>query len=318
MRVLDQALVRVLPAVPRSIVRRVAAPYIAGPTLDDARRVVSELNAGGMRATVDVLGEEISEPREAEAIARSYHAALRAIEADGLDANVSIKLTGFGLKVDPALCRSLVRELVRDADARGIFVRIDMEDSHRPPTTRSPSTVTCARRATTASASCSRRRCAARSTTSRRLAPLRPSVRLCKGIYLEAPSVAFQEFEVIRKSFVTCLDALLAAGCRTAIATHDEWLIERSLERVAELDRDAYELQMLLGVRPDRGRELVAAGHPLRIYVPYGQQWYEYSLRRLQENPKVAGYVARDVAGRLVSRSAVAGPRRLRARDEAA
>jgi len=301
-KVFDRALVRVLPAVPRSIVRRVAGPYIAGPTLEDARRVVAELNAGGMRATVDVLGEEVQEPREAEAIARSYHAALEAIEADGLDANVSIKLTGFGLKVDPELCRSLVHELVRDADERGIFVRIDMEDAsttddtlalYRSLREEGRDGVGVVLQATL------------RRTLDdiEALAPLRPSVRLCKGIYLEAPSIAFQEFEVIRTSFVACLDALLAAGCRTAIATHDEWLIERALERVAELDRDAYELQMLLGVRPGRGRELVAAGHPLRVYVPYGQQWYEYSLRRLQENPKVAGYVARDVAGRLVSRA---------------
>jgi len=301
-RVLDKAIVRVLPAVPRSIVRRVAGPYIAGPTLEDARRVVAELNAGGMRATVDVLGEEVQEPREAEAIARSYHAALEAIEADGLDANVSIKLTGFGLKVDPELCRSLVHELVRDADERGIFVRIDMEDAsttddtlalYRSLREEGRDGVGVVLQATL------------RRTLDdiEALAPLRPSVRLCKGIYLEAPSIAFQEFEVIRTSFVACLDALLAAGGRTAIATHDEWLIERALERVAELDRDAYELQMLLGVRPGRGRELVAAGHPLRVYVPYGQRWYEYSLRRLQENPKVAGYVARDVAGRLVSRA---------------
>ena len=191
-----------------------------------------------------------------------------------------------------------MRELVRDAGARGIFVRIDMEDS-----TTTDDTLALYRdlreeghegvgivlqavlRRTLADIEA--------------LAPLQPSVRLCKGIYLEAPSIAFQEFEAIRKSFVTCLDALLAAGCRTAVATHDEWLIERALERVSDLDRDAYELQMLLGVRPERARELVAAGHPLRIYVPYGQQWYEYSLRRLQENPKVAGYVARDVLGRV-------------------
>ena len=301
MRGLDRAIARVLPAVPRSVVRRVAAPYIAGPTLDDARRVVAELNAAGMRATVDVLGEEIAAPHEAEAIARSYHAALEAIAADGLDANVSIKLTGFGLKFDPGLCRALVGELVRDADARGIFVRIDMEDSSTTDETldlyrwlreqgrdRVGVVLQAALRRTLADVEA--------------LVPLRPSVRLCKGIYVEPPSIAFQEFDVIRKSFVSCLEALLAAGARTAVATHDEWLIERALERVAGLDRDAYELQMLLGVRGDRARELVAAGHPLRVYVPYGQQWYEYSLRRLQENPKVAGYVARDVVGRVFRR----------------
>jgi proline dehydrogenase len=299
--VLDRAIVRVLPAVPRSVVRRVAAPYIAGQTLDDARRVVSELNAAGMRATVDVLGEEIAEPHEAEAIAESYHAALQAIAADGLDANVSIKLTGFGLKLDPELCRTLVGALVRDADTRGIFVRIDMEDSSTTDDAlglyrslreqgrdRVGVVLQAALRRTLADIEA--------------LAPLRPSVRLCKGIYLEAPSIAFQEFEAIRASFVACLDALLAAGARTAIATHDEWLLERSLERVAGLDRDAFELQMLLGVRGGRARELVAAGYPLRVYVPYGRQWYEYSLRRLQENPKVAGYVARDVVGRAFRR----------------
>jgi proline dehydrogenase len=296
--VLDRAIVRVLPAVPRSVVRRVAAPYIAGPTLDDARRVVSELNAAGMRATVDVLGEEIAEPHEAEAIAQSYHAALEAIEADGVDANVSIKLTGFGLKLDPELCRALVGELVRDADDRGIFVRIDMEDSsttddalelYRSLRQQGRDRVGVVLQA------------ALRRTLSdiEALAPLQPSVRLCKGIYLEPPSIAFQEFEVIRKSFVSCLDALLAADGRTAIATHDEWLVQRALERVAGLDRDAFELQMLLGVRGDRARELVADGYPLRVYVPYGRQWYEYSLRRLQENPKVAGYVARDLFGRV-------------------
>ena len=254
-----------------------------------------------MRATVDVLGEEIAEPHEAEAIAQSYHAALEAIAADGLDANVSIKLTGFGLKLDPELCRTLVGELVRDADARGIFVRIDMEDSsttddalelYRSLREQGRDRVGVVLQA------------ALRRTLDdiEALAPLRPSVRLCKGIYLEPPSIAFQEFEAIRASFVACLDALLAAGARTAIATHDEWLLERALERVAGLDRDAFELQMLLGVRGDRARELVAAGYPLRVYVPYGRQWYEYSLRRLQENPKVAGYVARDVVGRVFRR----------------
>jgi proline dehydrogenase len=134
------------------------------------------------------------------------------------------------------------------------------------------------------------------------LAPLRPSVRICKGIYLEPASIAFQEFDDVRRNFVACLDGLLEAGCRVGIATHDEWLIERALDRVAGLDESRYEMQMLLGVRAARGRELVAAGHPLRVYIPYGEQWYEYSLRRLQENPKVAGYVAKDLLRRIVHR----------------
>ena len=299
MRVFDRAVVRVLPVVPRSVVRRVAAPYIAGPTLEDARRVVAGVNAEGMRATVDVLGEEVTKPEEAEAIAAGYHDALAAIESDGLDANVSVKLTALGLKVDTGLCRSLTEEVLRDAAARGIFVRIDMEDSS---TTDDTLALYRSLRADGYDGVGIVFQAALRRTLDdiATLAPLRPSVRLCKGIYVEPMSIAFHEFEVIRRSFVACLDALLAAGCRVAVATHDEWLLERALERVGRLDETAYELQMLLGVRADRGRELVAAGHPLRIYVPYGRRWYEYSLRRLQENPKVAGYVAKDMLGRII------------------
>jgi proline dehydrogenase len=298
-RLFDRAVVRVLPAVPRSVVRRVAAPYIAGSTLDDARRVVAALNAEGMRATVDVLGEEITRPEEAEAIARAYGDALEAIEADGLEANISIKLTGFGLKFDAELCRSLVRGLVAEAAARRIFVRIDMEDSS---TTDATLALYRALRDAGHDGVGIVLQAALRRTLAdiADLAPLRPYVRLCKGIYVEPEAIAYQGFDEVRASFVSCLDALLETDARVAIATHDEWLIERTLERVPGLDPGAYELQMLLGVRSDRARELVAAGHPLRVYVPYGHQWYEYSLRRLQENPKVAGYVAKDVIARLV------------------
>ena len=299
MRVFDRAVVRVLPAVPRAVVRRVAAPYIAGETLDDARRVVAELNAAGISATVDVLGEDVSRPEEAEAMSRAYHEALEAIAAERLAANVSIKLTGFGLEIDKELCRSLVGTLVADAAAHGAFVRIDMEDSS---TTDDALAIYRSLREEGRDNVGIVFQAALRRTLDdiAAVSDLLPSVRLCKGIYLEAPSVAFQEPDVIRRSFVACLDALLAAGCRVAVATHDEWLIQQTLERVAGLDQTQYELQMLLGVRADRGRELAGAGHPLRVYVPYGRQWYEYSLRRLQENPKVAGYVARDIVGRVL------------------
>jgi proline dehydrogenase len=298
-RLFDHAVARLLPAVPRSVVGRVAAPYIAGPTLDDARRVVAELNAARMSATVDVLGEEVSRPESAETIAAAYHDALAAITADGLDANVSVKLTALGLHLDAALCRSLLTDVLRDASARKIFVRIDMEDSS---TTDATLGLYRSLREEGYDGVGIVLQAALRRTLSdiEALGDLRPSVRLCKGIYVEPSSIAFQEREVIRKSFVACLDALVAAGCRVAVATHDEWLLGRTLDRVPRLEAAGYELQMLLGVRAQRGRELVAAGHPLRIYVPYGRQWYEYSLRRLQENPSVAGHVARDVLGRLV------------------
>ena len=301
MRLFDRAVVRVLPAVPRSVVRRVAAPYIAGSTLDDARRVVAALNAEGMRATVDVLGEEIARPDEAEAIARAYRDALAAIAADGLDANISIKLTGFGLKLDEGLCRELVAGVVAEAEEHDTFVRLDMEDSS---TTDATLELYHSLRGAGHDSVGVVLQAALRRTVSdiEALAPLDPSVRLCKGIYVEPETVAFQGFDEVRASFVACLEALLAGAGRIAIATHDEWLIERAVERVEGIEPGRHEMQMLLGVRADRARKLVADGHPVRIYVPYGEQWYEYSLRRLQENPKVAGYVAKDVLTRVVPR----------------
>jgi proline dehydrogenase len=296
---MDRAIVRLLPAVPRRVVQRLSAPYIAGATLDDARRTVAGLNAEGKLATIDVLGEEVTRPAEAEAVASSYHAVLDAIAGDHLDANVSVKLTALGLKVELDLCRSLLATVVADAAARGIFVRIDMEDS------------TC----TDDSLLLYRELRAARrdnvgivlQSALRRtlddvaaLADLRPNVRLCKGIYVEPPAVAYQGHGEIRESFVRVLGALLEAGCYAAVATHDEWLLERTLERVGGVPHDAYELQMLLGVRERRASELVADGHRLRVYVPYGDRWYEYSLRRLQENPAVATMVAKATLRRVV------------------
>jgi proline dehydrogenase len=295
----DRAVVRLLPAVPRPIVRRLSSPYIAGSTLADARRTVASLNAEGMLATIDVLGEEVARPEEAETIGRAYADVLAAIEADALDSSVSVKLTGLGLKVDIALCRLLLERVVRDAASRGTFVRIDMEDSSCTDDTLMLYRELRAAGHTNVGIVLQARLQRTLDDIAE-LRPLRPNTRLCKGIYLEPATIAFQDDDVVRRSFVSCLDALLEAGCYVGVATHDEWLIGKTLRRVAALDRLAYELQMLLGVRKARARELVAAGHRLRVYVPYGRRWYEYSLRRLQENPMVAGYVARDVIDRVV------------------
>ena len=276
-----------------------SAPYIAGATLDDARRTVAQLNAEQKLATVDVLGEEVTRAAEAEVVALAYHAALDAIAGDHLDANVSVKLTALGLEIDLDLCRSLLATVVADAAARGIFVRIDMEHSAcTDDTLRLYRELLEAGRENVGIVlqSCLRRTLADVGD----LADLRPNVRLCKGIYVEPPSMAFQGREAIRANFVQTLDALLELGCYVGVATHDEWLLERTLERVAALDRDDYELQMLLGVREGRATELVERGHRLRVYVPYGDRWYEYSLRRLQENPALAGMLARAAVLRVV------------------
>jgi len=297
--VADKAIVRVLPAVPRSIVQRVSAPYIAGPTLEDARSTVARLNTQGKLATVDVLGEEVSRPAEAETVASAYHSVLDAIAADHLDANVSVKLTALGLEIDVDLCRSLLATVVADAAARGIFVRIDMEHSSvTDDTLRLYRELREAGRDNVGVVLQSYLRRTLRDVSE--LADLEPSVRLCKGIYVEPHTIAFTGRRQIRDNFLAVLDALLEGGAYVGIATHDEWLIERALQRVAGMDREAYEFQMLLGVREQRARELVADGHRLRVYVPYGNRWYEYSLRRLQENPAVAGMVAKATLLRLI------------------
>ncbi|GIU94000.1 MAG: proline dehydrogenase [Gaiellaceae bacterium] len=301
MRVIDRAIVKALPVVPRRVVRLVAAPYIAGPTLADARRTVARLNAEGKLATVDVLGEEVQTPEEAEAIAAGYHATLEAIAADGLQAGLSVKLTALGLEIDLDLCRSLLGAVVADAAARGRFVRIDMEDS-----SCTDSTLRLYRELRESGLdnvgivlqSCLRRSLDDVAS----LADLRPDVRICKGIYVEPEEIAYRDPDEIRASYLRILDALVEGGSYVALATHDEWLIQRSLERVAGTGRDAYELQFLLGVREQRASELVAAGHRLRVYVPYGDRWYEYSTRRLKENPAIARTIAMATLGRLVPR----------------
>jgi proline dehydrogenase len=301
--IFDRAIVRILPAVPRPVVQKLSGRYIAGPELKDARETVRRINAQGKLATIDVLGEEISTEEEAAAIVRAYQDVFADIERCNLDSNVSVKLTGLGLKLGYDICRVNLRTVVEDAASRGNFVRIDMEDSSTTDDTlrlyrelRSDGfenvgvVLQAMLRRTLDDIGA--------------LADLRPSVRLCKGIYVEPPSVAFQEFDEVRSSYVRCLEALLDAGCYVGIATHDDWLHGQGAQLVSArgLGREDYEFQMLLGVREELGDELIREGHRLRIYVPFGRQWYAYSLRRLQENPKIAGYIAADTLGRLVGR----------------
>ncbi len=294
--VVDRAVVRLLPAIPKPIVRKISNRYIAGPTLEDACRVVSKLNAAGKMATIDVLGEHIDEPEQARALVDEHDGVLDAIERNGLDSNVSIKLTALGLTIDRNLCLENTEAVVQHAAESGNFVRIDMEES-----THTTQTLEIYRELrgrgfdNVGVVLQSRLRRTLRDIRS--LADLRPNVRLCKGIYLEPPLVAYQGYQEVRDNCVAALDLLLDGGSYVGIATHDEWLLERGLERVTDMDREEYEFQMLLGVRELRGDKLVKEGHRLRIYTPYGRQWREYSMRRLQENPKIAGYILADLLG---------------------
>jgi proline dehydrogenase len=297
---LDRAIVRVLPAVPRPVVEKLSRRYIAGSTLVEACRVVSALNGEGKMATIDVLGEEITRRDEASALLAEYEDVFETIEREGLDSNISVKLTGLGLNLDHEFCRDNIAELVREAAKRGNFVRIDMEDS-------STTTETLEIYRELRSQGLDNVGVVLQGYMKRtladiaELADLRPNVRVCKGIYVEPDEIAYQEFETVRLNFVEAVGALLDAGAYVAVATHDDWVIGEALTLIEErgLAPGEYEFQMLLGVRPELGDELVREGHRLRIYVPFGRQWYEYSLRRLQENPKIAGYIALDTLKRL-------------------
>jgi proline dehydrogenase len=298
---LDRAIVRVLPAFPRPVVRRLSARYIAGPGLADAVTVVRRLNAGGKKATLDVLGEEVTTRAEALAIREEYEHAMAAVEDEGLDANVSVKLTALGLQVDPALAAASVRLLARRAAERDRFVRIDMEDSSTTEQTlalyRELRSEGLGNVGLVLQAMLRRT-----GDDVRELLPLRPNVRVCKGIYVEPAEIAYQGDEAVRFSFVETIAALWEGGAKVAVATHDDALVEQALELIQRrgLGPERYEFQLLLGVREELADDLAGAGHTVRVYVPYGRQWYEYSLRRLQENPRIAGYVARDTLRRLV------------------
>jgi proline dehydrogenase len=314
MPAIGKTLVRLLPVVPKPVVRAISARYIAGPTLADAVQTVSELNVGGSLATVDVLGEEVTRESEARTVARTYHDLLAAIERDKLRANVSVKLTALGLGLSYELCRENLQAIVRAAAGQGNFVRIDMEDSSTTEDTlRLYRELREAGHDNLGVVLQARLHRTLQDVSA--LADLRPNVRLCKGIYLESPRIAYGRPQEIRQSFVDSLAALLDRGFYVGIATHDEWLITESLRLLSErgVGQNEYELQMLLGVREERARGLIADGHRLRIYVPFGERWYEYSVRRLQENPAIASSVARATAAhalRLRSATHASGARR--------
>ncbi|HKI91037.1 MAG TPA: proline dehydrogenase family protein [Gaiellaceae bacterium] len=301
MSLLDRAIVRLLPAVPKPVVQLFSSRYMAGATLSEAVATVRRLNGAGKMATIDVLGEEITREDEARAIAQSYRDVFAEIERVGLDANVSVKPTALGLGLSYELCRENLESVVRHAASVGNFVRIDMEDS-----TTTDDTLRLYRELRQAGhdnvgvvLQAYLRRTLDDVAV---LADLRPNVRLCKGIYVEPASIAYTDDEAVRANFVRCLDALLGTRAYVGVATHDEWLIGEAerLLRGRGLNRNRYEFQMLLGVREERAGELVAAGHRVRVYVPFGEHWYSYSLRRLQENPAMAGTIARATAGRVL------------------
>jgi proline dehydrogenase len=295
MRAFNELVVRTLPWVPRGLVRVFSARYVAGETLADALAVVRRLNSEGCMATLDVLGEDVTRLEETEETVEEYRRALDTIAREGVDSNVSVKLTALGLKIDPVECRRRFARILDAAERHGTFVRIDMEDSS---VTEETIRIFLEARGRTEKVGVVLQAYLHRSAAdAARAAAVSANVRVCKGIYVEPPEIAYQGREEIRDSYSAMVDNLLGSGCYIGIATHDEVLVDRALATISrmKLPREAYEFQMLLGVTPAMRRRLVAAGHRLRVYVPYGRSWYGYSMRRLKENPAIAGHVVKNL-----------------------
>jgi len=298
MSLMDKMVVWSLPFVPKPIVGFFSRNYIAGSTLDDAIRVVRDLNKLGIMATLDLLGEEVSELEEAEKAAAFYRTILERIDTEKLDANVSVKPTQMGLKVDPEACYRNIKSIIEQAKGFNNFVRIDMEDH-----TVTTDTIEMFLRLKkefeghvgTVLQSYLRRT----SADVRRMVEHKANIRLCKGIYNEPRAVAYKQMPIINENFKYGLEKLLEGGCYVGIATHDEILVWHGIKTVEELGlkKDQYEFQMLLGVDEKLRDIIVKAGHRLRVYVPFGKDWYPYSTRRLKENPKMAGYVFKAIFG---------------------
>lgn len=293
MSIMDRLVVTTLPLVPKFIVGTVASRYVAGETLDEAVRTIRTLNEEGASCTVDLLGEEVKEPTKAQQAVEEYIRVLEAIEREGLDCNISIKPTQFGLEFDEQLCRDNYEKVVQVAQKQNCFVRLDMEDR-----TTTDATLRIFRFLHENYGNVGPVFQAYMRRTLQDIEELPPDtarVRLCKGIYIEPRHTAWKGFETVRLNFVQALEKLFEKKIYVGIATHDEYLICAAVGLIDRMGvpKEMYEFQMLLGVENKLRKILISGGHPLRVYVPYGADWYLYSMRRLRENPQVAGHVTR-------------------------
>ena len=299
MGILDRAIAESVSVIPRPIVRRISRRYIAGDTLREAVDTVRSLNREGCVATIDLLGESTESRADAAQTLRDYERVVDALDEHDLSSGISVKLTGLGLTLSEDLCRENLEEIVAYAAEKGRFVRVDMEDS--PYTSVTLDMVTALHERYENVGAVIQAYMRRSLDDAGRLARAGVTVRLCKGIYDEPRKIAYKDFDTVRENYRLLLEELLRSGCYVGIATHDEFLVWHALRLIHQLEvpRSSYEFQMLLGVDEELRGILVGAGHKLRVYVPFGEDWYEYSSRRLKENPKIAGYVAKDVFGSI-------------------
>lgn len=304
MKVVQKAISQILPVIPKPIVGFFAKSYIAGENLEDAVRVVKGLMEQGACATIDVLGEEVTEKEHSEKVAEMYQTVVHKIHEEKLDSTVSVKLTHMGLKIDNKFCYQNVAALLQEAKKYNNLITIDMEDH------------TC----TTGTLEIFQRlrkdfdnvgtvlQAYMRRTISdiNNLLPLKPNLRICKGIYNEPREIAYKDDLTINQNYTYAIEKLLSNNCYVGIATHDERLVWEAFRLIDKyhLNKDQYEFQMLLGVDAQLRKIILNEGHKLRVYVPFGKEWFAYSTRRLKENPYIAGHIMKASFKRFLGKEA--------------
>ena len=278
-----------------AIARRLSSRFVAGETLAEALAIARTMNSAGMSVTLDHLGENVTSLEEAAASRDEYIRALEEIRAAGLQANVSIKLTQFGIDIDEEACRENVATLVRVAARHQNFVRVDMESSAYTDRTLRLVTELHARYGATGAVI---QAYLYRSEQDLELLSGQGiRVRLCKGAYLEPPSVAYEHKADVDRNYIYLMKKLLESGSYPAIATHDEVIIAEAEQFVAarQIPVANFEFQMLYGIRRDIQKRLVSEGYRLRVYIPYGKAWYPYFMRRLAERPANVLFLIRNL-----------------------
>ena len=291
MSLIDKLIGATVPIVPKLLVRRIAAPYIAGESLDDQVVAIKELNGKGFMAASAILGEDVTQRSESTEAVEQYEEVLATIASQRLNSNIHVKLTHLGLKLDKEFCYNNVKRLLEVADTYGNFVRIDMEDS---PTTDDTFDIFFRLNAEVENVGCVVQACLRRTANDvQKLTAAKANVRICKGIYIEPSEISYLDPEAIRKNYAGLLEELLKASCYVGIATHDKWLVDEAIRIIGtlKLDVSQYEFQMLHGVDPKLRQSIVETSHRLRVAVPFGPMWYPYSVRRLRKNPRIARYV---------------------------
>ncbi|MCX6149927.1 MAG: proline dehydrogenase family protein [Ignavibacteriales bacterium] len=295
MSFLNYLIVKFVKILPKPIVKIFALKYIAGTKLQDAVEVVKELNTRGIYATIDVLGEAINNKNEAIDAKKECFEVLDAIDKNNLMANLSIKPTQMGIVLDKDFGFKQITEIVEKAKEYKNFVRIDMEDS--PVTDLTFELHRFLKQKFDNVGVVVQAYLKRTYTDVSKLNKEGTNYRLCKGIYIEPESIAYKDKQEIRNNYMKVLKKMFEDGNYVGIATHDDYLIENAYQLIKEMNipKEKYEFQMLYGVKESLRDKINSDGHKIRIYVPFGEHWYKYSIRRLQENPNMAWYITKSL-----------------------